>query len=112
MTEEQLRTYFQNRAMHRGFKLIADALNDAGKDMRVVLKPHVEIPWTKDSVKEHLFKPIMELMTSKQHTRELSKHGEISEIWETTMRFLLQNEHLDEFIPFPVDEEKQLNKLK
>ena len=112
MTEEQLRTYFQNRAMHLGFKKIADALNDAGKDMRTVLKPTIEIPWTKQSVKEHIFRPIMKLMTNKSSTTELSKQQEIGEIWETIMRFMLQNEHLDEFIPFPSDEEKQLNKLK
>ena len=37
-TEKQ-RTIQQNRALHLYFQLIADRLNDAGLDMRVVLKP-------------------------------------------------------------------------
>lgn len=56
------RTGQQNRAAHKGFEILADALNASGKDMRVVLKPEINIPWTKASVKEYLFKPIMRAM--------------------------------------------------
>lgn len=95
------RTEQQNRALHLGCEMIAAALNDAGLDMRVVLKPDVSIPWTKESVKAYMFKPVMTLMTTKSSTTELAKNdGEIEKIWDTVMRFLAQN-HGIEYIPFP-----------
>ena len=94
------RTPAQNNALHLGFKLIANALNEAGLDMRKVLKPEVEIPWTTLSVKDHLFRPVMKAMTSKESTTELAKLGEIEGVWDTVMRFLGQNHGLD-YIPFP-----------
>ena len=98
--EYKKRTSTQNNALHLGCKLIADALNNAGLDMRKVLKPEVEIPWTTLSVKDHLFRPVMKAMTSKESTTELAKLGEIEGVWDTVMRFLGQNHGLD-YIPFP-----------
>jgi len=95
------RTSQQNRSIHKGFELLADALNAAGKNMRVVLKPEIDIPWTKDSVKEYLFKPILKAMFLKHHTADLEKIGEIDAVWETMMRFLMEKKYLDEFIPLP-----------
>jgi len=69
-TEKQ-RTIQQNKALHLYFQLIANALNDAGLDMRAVLKPGVEIPWTKQSIKDHLWRPIQKLYLKKQSTTEL-----------------------------------------
>jgi hypothetical protein len=105
-----IRTGNQNRAMHVGFQLIVEALTAAGLDMRKVLKPEIDIPWTPKSVKEYLFRPVMTLMTSKESTRELNKHEEITEIWETVMRFLMQNHGID-YIPFPNDPTKNNIKL-
>lgn len=101
--ESKARTYSQNRALHLGFTLTAEALNNAGKDMRQVLKPEVEIPWTTQSVKDHLFRPLMVKMYSKKSTTELTKH-EIDPIWETLFRFLGQN-HGIEYIDFPSDDD-------
>ena len=44
----------QFNAMHLWCERVADQLNDAGLDMKAVLKPEVDIPWGKESVKEHL----------------------------------------------------------
>ena len=41
------RTLQQNKALHKYFEILADTLNEAGLDARVVLKPEIEIPWTK-----------------------------------------------------------------
>src|SRR3990167_2899771 len=101
--EYRQRTPSQNNSIHRGCKLIADALNNAGLDMRKVLKPEIEIPWTMQSAKDLIFRPVMKSMTSKQSTTELKKQGEIDEIWDTVMRFLGQN-HGVEYIPFPSNE--------
>jgi hypothetical protein len=100
------RTGAQNKAMHVGFGLVARALNEAGLDMRTVLKPDIELPWTKDSVKQYLFKPILTLMYGKDHTADLDKLEEPEAVWETMMRFLMQN-HGVEHIPFPHDPRKQ-----
>lgn len=101
--EYKQRTGQQNNAIHLGCKLIADTLNDAGLDMRKVLKPEIEIPWTTISVKDHLFRPVMKATTSKESTKELSKLGEIEVVWDTVMRFLGQNHGVD-YIPFPSNE--------
>lgn len=42
--DKRERTLTQNRAIHLWFTMLADALNDAGLDMRTVLKPEIEIP--------------------------------------------------------------------
>lgn len=40
------RTLTQNRALHLFLGQLCDVLNDAGLDMRAVLKQDVELPWT------------------------------------------------------------------
>lgn len=97
------RTGQQNRGLHKGCDLIAETLNAAGLDMRVVLKPEISIPWTTESVKEYIFRPVMRAMTTKSSTTELEKVGEIEAIWETVMRFLMEKHHI-EYIPFPSHE--------
>jgi hypothetical protein len=97
------RTGQQNKGLHKGFELLADTLNDAGLDMKVVLKPEVNIPWTPASVKEYLFRPVMKAMTAKTSTTELEKIGEIEAVWETVMRFLMEKHHI-EYLPFPSHE--------
>ena len=65
------RTLTQNAALHLYLQMLADALNDAGLDMKKTLKPGVEIPWTKESAKKFLWAPIQDAMTSKESTTEL-----------------------------------------
>ena len=102
------RTQTQNRALHMGFTLLADSLNLSGLDMRALLKPEINLPWTQYTVKEHLFKPFMHLMTGKESTKDLTKTGgEIEQIWNTLMRELGEK-HGIEFIPFPSDDMKGL----
>ena len=66
------RTLTQNAAMHLFFGWLADALNDAGMDMRKTLRNDIDIPWTPASVKEHLWRPIQIAMTDKQSTTEIT----------------------------------------
>jgi hypothetical protein len=108
------RTTQQNKSLHVGFKLIADALNDAGHDMRKVLKPTVEIPWSDKTVKEYLWRPIQKAMLQKSSTTELEKQMEIDRVWDVVMRHLNTPKEngeplLDEYIPFPHDDEKISN---
>lgn len=108
------RTSDQNKALHVGFKLIADALNDAGHDMRETLKPTVEIPWSDKTVKDYLWRPIQKAMLGKKSTTELDKQMEIDEVWEVLMRHLMKPRGndaglLDEYIEFPHDPNKISN---
>ena len=79
------RTKLQNRAMHLYFTLLAKALNDSGLDMKKVLKPTVEISWTKQNVKEYLWRPIQDALKLKKSTTELNT-AEVSEVWEVLNR--------------------------
>lgn len=98
--ETGVRTPSQNNALHLGLTMIAKTLNDAGLDMRKVLKPEIEIPWTTASAKDHLWRPIQIAMTGKESTTQLNKVSDITEIWDVIMRFLGEK-HGVEYIPFP-----------
>lgn len=65
----------QQNAMHLYFERLAEALNDAGFDVRIFLQkaPRLNIPWTKELVKENLWKPIQKAMEGKASTTELEK---------------------------------------
>ena len=72
---EEQRTDKQNASMHLYFRLLAEALNEHGLDMKTVLKPGVEIPWNERMVKEFLWRPIQKVMTDKDSTTELNTVG-------------------------------------
>lgn len=99
------RTNEQNRALHLDCKMIAEKLNESGLDMRKVLKPTINIPWTTQSVKEHIFKPIMKAMYGHDSTTELPKTYEIDKIHEVIMRELGEK-HGIEWHNFPNDPDK------
>ena len=51
--------------------------------MKTVLKPSVEIPWSQDTVKEQLFKVVMNAMFPElKSTTELTSK-QVSEVYET-----------------------------
>ena len=80
------RTIQQNKSLYLYFDLLADALNDAGYEMKHVMEiKEVDVPWTKERVKEVLFKSIMEAMTGKRSTTELDT-VEISKIYDVLDR--------------------------
>ena len=66
------RSLTQNRALHLFCQWLADTLNDAGYDMRKTLREDVEVPWTQNAVKEHLWRPIQEALTDKRSTTEIT----------------------------------------
>ncbi len=72
MKNEKQRTSQQNRALHLLFTMIAERLNEAGLEMKKVLKPEVEIRWTPDSIKEYLWRPVQKIMLGKESTTQLS----------------------------------------
>lgn len=106
---ETQRSIKQNRAIHLWFRLLADTLNDSGLDMKTVLKPSVSISWTDKTIKEYIYKPIIEAMLLKKSTTELTTK-EIDKVWE------IINLHLGEKfgveIPQIPSEEQTENYLK
>lgn len=100
------RTASQNNALHKDCDLIAEKLNDAGKDMRIVLKQSVNIPWTVQTVKEYMYKPYLKALYHKDSTKELEKLGEIEKLHDVIMRELGEK-HGIEYHPFPNDPKKQ-----
>jgi hypothetical protein len=81
------RTIKQNNSLHLYFELLAGALNEAGLDMRAVMKPSVDIPWTAENVKNHLWRPIQKVVLNKESTTELST-DEISKVYDVLNRHL------------------------
>ena len=102
----------QQKSLHLSFRLLAEALNEAGLDQRVVLKPSIQIPWDEKAIKERLFRPIMTAMKHKKSTTELDR-VEITPIWDVLMMHLGEKHGL-EYIPFPSEEatENYLNSFK
>lgn len=62
----------QFRSLHVWCKLMAELLDAHGLDMRVVLKPDIEIPWEGRTVKEYIWKPVLAAMTMKESTLDMS----------------------------------------
>jgi len=92
------RTIKQNKSLHKYCELLAESLNEAGLDMKKVLKPGIDIPWTKESVKKHLWKPIQEVMLDKESTAEMDTKDP-SEIYQVLDRHI--SEKFGVHIPWP-----------
>lgn len=84
---DKLRTNRQNRALHLMFSQLAEELNGAGYDMRRTLKESVDIPWSGETVKEYLWRPVQEAQLKKKSTTELTS-TEIDAVFETINRHL------------------------
>ena len=86
---EKQRTNQQNKALHVYFELVAEALNDAGLDIQEVIShAKIDIPWSKESVKELLWKTIQRSIYKKDSTTQLTKLQEIDKIYDVLNRFL------------------------
>lgn len=96
------RTEQQNNALWLFMTQLATALNDSGKDMRVVLKPQISIPWTKNSIHDYIWIPIQKAMYGTDSTIYLHKIEQIDKIHEVIMREIGEK-HGIEYIPFPDD---------
>jgi len=87
MEDKKQRTPPQNRSLHKYCTNLANALNDAGLDMKKTLKPEIDIPWTCESVKTHLYKPILKSLTGKESTIDMDTKDP-SIVYEILNRFM------------------------
>jgi hypothetical protein len=96
--EEKL-TRQQQKALHLYYQLLADELNDSGWTIQKLLSNTVEINWTKNLIKELLWRPIQKMLTEKESTTNLNKIQEIDLVYEHI------NRHVSELcgihVPFP-----------
>lgn len=97
------RTKKQNDSLHKFYELIAEALNREGLDVRVVLQviaeKGVDMMWSKELVKELLWRPIQKKHLKKHSTTELDSIKDINEVYDMLNKFLSQNFFITE--PFP-----------
>jgi len=93
------RTASQNNAIHLFCKLLAEAFNERGLEVRVVLSEEIEHPWSTILVKELIWRPIQQSYIGKTSTTKLDKVKEINNIVDVINRFV--GEKWGIFVPFP-----------
>lgn len=86
--EKALRTEQQNRALHLYFDQLADALNEGGFTVKIVLKEKVDIDWSKDLVKDLLWRSAQQAILKKDSTTQLNKQEDIDKVYEHLNRHL------------------------
>lgn len=97
------RTLQQNKALHKYFELLSEALNDAGLDMKATLRPEIDIPWTPENVKNNLWRPIQKALLNKESTTELDK-VDPSLVYEILNRNLAEKFGIH--VPFPSEDNR------
>lgn len=94
------RTETQNNSLHLYFRLLAEELNDSGQEMKIALPKirQTDVPWTEETIKECLWRPIQDAQLRKKSTTQLTT-SEVNKIYETLNRHL--GERLGVHVPFP-----------
>jgi len=105
---DKLRTTKQNNSLHLMFEHLAASLNDAGLDMKKTLKPEVDIPWDKQTVKDYLWRPVQKAMLKKESTTELTTK-EIDRVMNALTKHLATKFGLE--LEFPSVETLMMKKL-
>ena len=78
--------------------MLAEALNDAGYDMKKVIRANMDIPWTDYNVKEFLWRPVQEAQLGKKSTTQLTT-DEIDKVFEVINKAV--GERTGVHVPFP-----------
>lgn len=83
------RTKKQNDSLHLYFQQLSETLNEAGLDVRAVMKPEMDIPWSGVMVKELLWRPIQKIYLNKKSTTRLTS-DEVSQVYKILDRHLAE----------------------
>lgn len=94
-----LRTDQQNAALHLYFTQLAEALNDAGFDIKKTIRKEIDIPWTAYTIKEYLWRPVQKEYLQKKSTTELDKIQDIDKVYDIINRTI--SERTGVSVPFP-----------
>jgi hypothetical protein len=95
---KKTRSGTQNRALHLYLTQLAEALNDAGYDMKRTIKKEVDIPWSLASAKEYLWGPVQKAVTGLDRTSKADSK-QYSEIYEVLNRHMAQKFGI--LVPWP-----------
>jgi transcriptional regulator NrdR family protein len=106
---KEQRTSQQNKALYKMFSELADELTAQGKDMRVILKPDVDIPWTQNRIKEHIWRPLQKAMFGTQSTTELTT-DQVDKVFQVIQKHLGESHGVE--INFPSVESIMLKQLE
>jgi hypothetical protein len=96
------RTGKQNNSLHEFFEHIANACNDSGHEMEVsspMLSNSITVQWTKESIKEYIWRPVQVSMYPDTHSTEDLKTIELMKVTEQLQHFLVRDFGLN--IDFP-----------
>ena len=69
--KDEPRSTLQNKSLHLYLNWVAGKLNEAGYDIKTIIKADVD--WTMESVKELLWRPIQKIVTGKKSSANLTK---------------------------------------
>ena len=83
------RTPTQNNAIHLYCDLLAEAFNDAGLDIKHVLSKPIDLPWSKPSVKELIWRQVQQAVCDVESTTQLDT-AQVGEIYEIINRHTAQ----------------------
>jgi len=98
------RSLTQNASLQLYCEHVAKALNDAGLDFRTVLHEGIEVPWTRELVKDHMWRKLQEAITGHKSTTKPERH-QYGEIYEVLNRHL--SGKLGVFVPWPSKDYKE-----
>ena len=102
---EKKRTLTQNRALHKYFELLAQALNDAGYDMKKTIRKDIDISWSPITIKEYLWKPFLKGYKLKTSTTQMTTK-DIDKIYDMVNKVV--GERTGVFVGFPSIEQLML----
>ncbi len=90
--EKKPRTTKQNASLHEYFGLLAEKFNDGGLDQKKVLakiKEGVDIPWSKESIKQSLWHPMQQAIIGEQSTTKLTT-AQVNQVYEILNKWTAQ----------------------
>ena len=93
----QKRTDKQLRSIWLYCGLVAEALNEAGLDIKLLIKQDLEVSWTKELIMDIYWRTIQKTLFDTDSTKDL-KTNQVSEVYEEL------NRHISKFglsVPFP-----------
>lgn len=107
ITISSKRTNQQNKALHKYFELLSDALNEKGLDFNKIFKRPQSLMITPVLVKELMWRPVQKALFGKVSTKDLEKQSNIDMVYDVI------NKKVSEwgvYVPFPDKEFLRENK--
>ena len=108
LSEKQARTIPQNNALYLFFRLLAEALNSAGFDIRNTLKDDFDIPWSPETIKALMWAPVQKAMLGTESTTKLNT-GDVGAVYDVINWNLIDKGKVS--VEFPDSETLRRNQI-